>query len=191
MAKTLIYILAISSILAASCSKDDESVLRINSFVLTTKYGVDNGEFGFDPSDQWLSTDNENIEGFGILAEQQNETAITNSGISNETNLRIRAYPNPVVDHLNLRLYPKSETYFDMIILDEKRKITHKSSLKVKSDTTLNLDFRDFSSGDKFKVIYSLSNENTLNFVKGYGNIAYCPDLNDSYELEELTRCLH
>ncbi|UII24537.1 hypothetical protein LVD15_14520 [Fulvivirga maritima] len=190
MIKTLIYILAISSIFAASCSKDDESVLKINSFVLTTEHGQDNGEFGFDASDQWLSTDNENIEGFGILDEQQNETEITNSGISKESNLRITAYPNPVVSHLSLHLSPESETYFDMIVLDQNRHITHQSSLILKSDTTLNLDFRDFSSGDKFKMIYSLSNENTLNFVKGYGNIGYCPDLNDSYDWEELTQCL-
>jgi len=173
------------------CKKNTENNSTPNTYSFSGIVTIDNegmpmGIWGNDDGD-W-STDNYWSDEELALLDFSDTISLSNtylrdttgwnsgSGIHEQPHNNVIAYPNPVNDRLNIAYRGLGLLKFKTVIVDKYYNTLFTYVFK-DSSSTIQLDISDstmFKNGTIYRIYYSLSAIDSVNFYKGHGDILIC-----------------
>ncbi len=174
---TFAAVLVLTVIVFGGCDKDnDNHKIKIEGFYLTDANGNHFGHHG--PLDEdWTFSATASAE---VLALFDFPADLANT-VQVPFTSQMVAYPNPMqnLQAYSLKAGLSDSVVIKLVVVNSDLKVLYKASAKVKGAFAIQIDYSNrttFPDKTSYRVYYSLSAQNKLNYLTGYGDIRICTD---------------
>lgn len=167
--KKITLIVFIFLILTLSCDDDDNA--EFEGILLRDNVNLDMGTFGTRDLNDWQNDGSLSDDILDLLAFDADDLI----GTTTSSDVYISAYPNPVINFVNLKFLLNHNSRVRLVMINESMQVLYQTAFEGSSDIRVELtDTKKFPNKKIVRVYYSISSQENPNFYVGHGDILVC-----------------